>query len=70
MTHQANYRMVVLFEDEVREAARALAAYRALPDDADDEAFEAASKAFRLCTVALLGAEDDAAALVLSRKPA
>jgi hypothetical protein len=61
---------VILFEDEVRIAAKACAALRDMPDGTSDEEFQAAARTLlNTCVAALDGAEDDAACVLLGRKP-
>lgn len=63
--------VLFLFEDEVREAGRRLAALRALrADGADEDAVGAAMvAALNVCMAALAGAERDEACLMMVRKP-
>jgi hypothetical protein len=71
MTAKGSYKTIILFEDEVRAAAKACSALRNLPAGAPDEEFQAAARAvLDACIVALDGAEDDAACVLLGRKPA
>lgn len=71
MPAEAKMKVVVLYEDEVRTAAKAMDQVRELladetaSDDAKDEAW---TTAMRACMVALAGAEDTAATLVLANK--
>jgi hypothetical protein len=71
MPAKSNYKLVVLFEHEVRAAAKALMAFRELMTQGevvDDEAYgKALHGQFRACEAALLGAEEDNACLVLTR---
>jgi hypothetical protein len=70
MPANGSYKTTILFEDEVRAAAKACAALRDLPAGAPDEEFQAAARAaLDVCIVALDGAEDDASCLLLGRKP-
>lgn len=64
--------VIFLFEDEVREAGRRLAALRALRADGSDEAAVGAAMvtALNVCMAALAGAELDNACLLMVRKPA
>lgn len=71
MAAAASLKMVVLYEDEVRIAAKALDAFRELAADetsGDDAKDQAWIEAARACMVALAGAEDDGATLVLANK--
>lgn len=71
MAAEANMKMVVLYEDEVRAAAKAIDQVRELmaSESADEEAMdEAWTTAMRACMVALSGAEDTEATLVLANK--
>lgn len=63
--------IIFLFEDEVREAGRRLAALRALrAHGVDEEAIgEAMVSALNVCMAALAGAERDDACVMLVRKP-
>lgn len=71
MTTEATMKMVVLYEDEVRTAAKAIDHVRemltdeSVSTDAKDEAW---MTAMRACMVALAGAEDTEATLVLANK--
>lgn len=71
MPAEATMKVVVLYEDEVRLAATALDKFREiLHDDAvSEDAKEAAwTAALHACLVALAGAEDSEATLVLASK--
>jgi hypothetical protein len=70
MTAKATYEMVVMFEDEIRQAAKCVRAFMDLPEDAAAADLEAAStKLLQACMVALDGADADGAVLLLGRKP-
>lgn len=70
MIAKATFQTVILFEDEVRIAAKACAALDALPADCPQEEFSRAARAaLDACHTALYGAHDDAAAILLTRKP-
>ena len=71
MTATAEIHVVFLFEDEVHEAGRRLATLRALrTDNTDEDAIgKAMIAALNVCMGALAGAEDDAACLLMVRKP-
>jgi hypothetical protein len=69
MPTTANPEVVFLFEDEVREAARRLAALREMRSRGDDDAVSyAIVSALNVCTAALAGAERDDVVLLLARK--
>jgi len=71
MTAAASVKLVVLYEDEVRTAAKAIDHVRELLADeavSDDAKYEAWTTAMRACMVALSGAEDTDATLVLANK--
>ena len=73
MPAKATPELVILFDDEVREAGRRLERIRALraQDDPDDDAIgEAMADALHACMVALAGAERDDACLLLASKAA
>lgn len=63
--------IIFLFEDEVRAAARLLAALRPLRANCDDEEVVgvAMAAALNACMAALAGAERDDACVMLARKP-
>ena len=70
MSNRASMEIVVLFEDEVRLAAKAVAAFVALDEDAPDaEHHRASQNLLNACMVALAGADADDAVLVLGKKP-
>ncbi len=71
MNATADMHIVFLFEDEIREAARRIATLRALraANTDDDAIVEAMVAALNVCMAALAGAEDDAACLLMVRKP-
>lgn len=60
------FQLVILHEEEVRTAAKAL---RAVFDEtrSDDDRNAAAVVAINACAAALLGAEDDSCSLILTR---
>ena len=66
MSAKTEYRCVVLFEDEVRAAAKLLAGFF---DPARDPTGEEAISIIEACYAALQGAEDDSAVVMLGRKP-
>jgi hypothetical protein len=69
MTHQVI--MIVLWADELRNAAQALKRMHDLPDDAPEADWRTLVRAaLDACTVALHGADDESATLLLSVKPA
>lgn len=73
MPMQSTPRLIVLFDDELRDAARrvhAAAQLRRSADVDDDAASQAIVDALHACIVALDGAEDDGAVLVLATKAA
>jgi len=66
-------KLVVLWEDEIRTAAKAIAHAHNLAHSgtaAEGEVGEALRDALNACNAALHGADDESAALVLSAKPA
>jgi len=64
---KTEYRCVVLFEDEVRAAAKLLAKF--FEPAARDPTGEEAISIIEACYAALQGAEDDSAVVMLGRKP-
>jgi hypothetical protein len=71
MPATASPEVVFLFEDEVREAARRLAALREMRSRGDDDAFShAIVSALNVCMAALAGAERDDVCILLTRKAA
>lgn len=66
MTAKAEYRVIVLFEDELRLAARLLSGFF---DKDRDLTSEEAVGIFEACHCALQGADDEGAVLVMGRKP-
>jgi len=69
MADEANVRFLILWENELRAAAQAFADAHRLQDDetaSEDDRACALTKAIRLADLALHGAEDEAASLVLS----
>lgn len=71
MSSTAKLALVVLWEDEIRAASAALAAFRKADDEKapEEEIHRLAGAAFALCEAALYRADDEAAGLVLSSKP-
>jgi hypothetical protein len=71
MSTTAEHKLVVLFDHEVRVAAKALEGLRALADTkcTKEEWSDAALHALDACQAALLGAEDDGAAITISSAP-
>lgn len=70
MAEQAEVRFLILWENEIRAAARAFAEAHRLQDDdsaTDDARHIAVAKALRLANAALYGADDESATLVLSK---
>lgn len=69
MSAKSETRITLLFDDELREAAKALRALAELHDDAPYAEYNAASlRAVNACVAALMGADDDGAILMLGRK--
>ena len=73
MGAEATMKMVVLYEDEVRTAAKAMDQLREelandSADTSEETRYEAWTTAIRACMVALAGAEDTEATLVLANK--
>lgn len=71
-SHEAHMKVVILWAEEVRIAARALHAMRNVPKDAPDEEHEAATvAAFRACDVAIYNPMllEAGAAVVVSEFP-
>lgn len=66
MTANATYNLVVLFDDEVRLAARLL---RAFFETGQDLSADEAVQIIEACHCALQGADADDAVLMLGRKP-
>lgn len=66
MTAKATYNLVVLFDDEVRLAARLL---RAFFETGQDLSADEAVQIIEACHCALQGADAEDAVLVLGRKP-
>jgi hypothetical protein len=69
MADEANVRFLILWENELRAAAQAFAVAHKLQDDetaSDDERSAAIANALRLADLALHGADDDDATLLLS----
>lgn len=66
MTAKAEYRVIVVFEDELRTAARLL---RGFFDAERSLTAEEATGIIEACFCALQGVEDDGAVVVLGRKP-
>lgn len=63
-------KFVILLEDEVRIAAKALACVFAMTKETPQEDFAAAAKeAMQACKAALDGAENDSCVLLLGRNP-
>lgn len=70
MTAKTTFRAVILFEDEVRTAAKLLHALESMPDNVpNDEYISAVRVALSAAFVALQGADDDGATVLLGRKP-
>lgn len=77
MPNEAQMKVIVLWEHEVRTAAKACAAAVAAGDRVENDKSDAAKEAFSLamihalnaCLGALAGAEEDGNALTLSRMP-
>ena len=67
MPAAVEYRAVILFEDEIRDAARLLQAARDAPDE--EIRGEILADALLACEIALQGVNDDGSILMLSRKP-
>ena len=69
MADEANVRFLILWENELRAAAQAFAAAHKLQDDetaSDDERAAAIANALRFSDLALHGADDEDATLLLS----
>ena len=69
MAEKANVRFLILWENELRAAAQAFADAHQLQDDetaSEDDRASALTRAIRLADLALHGAEDEEASLVLS----
>lgn len=72
MAYEGKLNLCVLWEQEIRAAAKALEAYRLLSNDetATDEVKAAALvKALQTCHAAVYGAQEDSNCLVLSSVP-
>jgi hypothetical protein len=63
---ETSYRVIVLFEDEIRQAARLL---RGFFDAERELTADEAVGIIQACFTAIQGAEDDEAVIVLGRKP-
>lgn len=62
----STFKLCVLWQEELRTAAKAIQYLAALADDTPDDVHsQAASDALRACLIALQGAEDDGAVLAL-----
>jgi hypothetical protein len=70
MAASASYEIVILFEDEIRLAAKALADLECAEDASDEDYERAGSNALKACFAALSGAHKPGVVLVLGRKPA
>ena len=73
MPGAAKYNLLILFEDEIRAAAKLLAqAHKMYADDPgnEDANNRAMIDAICACAVALQGADDDSASILLTNKPA
>ena len=71
MTAIAKMECVILFEDEIRIAAKLVKQFFDMPQDATDEEYSAAAKTtFMAFATALNRAEEDDVVLLLGRKPA
>lgn len=73
MTDRAKVKVLVLWEEEIRVAAQALeqldGLLKANDDKLTEEVLAGIQDALIACDAALLGAQDESAALVLSRRP-
>lgn len=70
MSAKATHKICILFDDEIRIAAKAVAALRDLPDDSAEDVIAAhLGAAFDACNAALYGADHDDYVLLLGRKP-
>lgn len=70
MAAKASYRLIVLFDAEIRTAAKLLAKSIAMQDREDSEAGLALAEALHACRIALAGAEeDDSAIIVMTHSP-
>lgn len=71
MSSTAKLALVVLWEDEIRAASAALAAFRRAADEKApaEEINRLAGAAFALCDEALYRADEEGAGLVLTSKP-
>jgi hypothetical protein len=70
MSAKTTNTLIVLFEDEVRLAAKLVKALVELPQDCSDAEYSAAARdALNACIYALAGADNENASLLLGRKP-
>lgn len=71
MSAKAEYKLIVLFDDEIRKAARLLDEFEAANKAGDDDrAAHLVAEALHACLIALAGAgKEDNCILVMSTKP-
>ena len=70
MTANAKFDCIILFEDEIRTAAKLVKRFVELDKDVDSEEYLTAARAMvNACFVALQRADEDGICLLLGRKP-